>query len=104
MLLLLSLAVVGWETLWRYVTEILVAQTAAVPCAENQSYNGLISRLVVPASQTTWLTSLPFPTWAGMAFELVALVTLAVTIGVLWIRPHPTQRTGTRATPAQGPA
>ena len=83
-LIVLSGLVVGWTTLWRYVTEILVVQTAAVPWPENQSFDGLLSRLVIPAAQTDWYTTIPFPAWTKLTLYALDLIVLGVTYWVLW--------------------
>jgi len=77
-------AIVGWGTLWRYLTEVLAVQTAAVPYPENQSYDGLLSRLVVPVGQTEWYTTVPFSAGARSTLLLLDLVTVAVVILFLW--------------------
>jgi hypothetical protein len=83
-LIVLSELVVGGTTLWRYVTEILAVQTAAVPWPENQSFDGLLSRLVIPAAQTDWYTTIPFPTWTKLTLYALDLIVLGVTYLVLW--------------------
>jgi hypothetical protein len=79
LLVILSGLVAGWGTLWRYVAEILTVQTAAVPWPENQSFDGFLGRLVIPAPATTWYTTIAFPRWALLALYLLDAVTLGVT-------------------------
>jgi hypothetical protein len=79
LLVILSGLVAGWETLWRYVAEILTVQTAAVPWPENQSFDGFLGRLVIPAPVTTWYTTIAFPRWALLVLYLLDAVTLGVT-------------------------
>ncbi|MCU0982157.1 MAG: hypothetical protein MUF25_23630, partial [Pirellulaceae bacterium] len=76
----------GWDVLWRYVSEVLTVQTAAVPYPENQSIDGLLSRLVIPVEATTWYTTIPFPRWTLLAMYLLALAIFAVTVRGLWGR------------------
>ena len=83
-LVVLSGLVAGWTTLWRYVTEILAVQTAAVPWPENQSFDGLLSRLVIPMAQTDWYTTIPFPAWTKLALYALDLIVLGVTYWALW--------------------
>jgi hypothetical protein len=83
-LIVLSGLVVGWTKLWRYVTEILAVQTAAVPWPENQSFDGFLSRLVIPAAQTDWYTTIPFPAWTKLALYALDLIVLGVTYWALW--------------------
>ena len=83
-LIVLSGLVVGGTTLWRYVTEILAVQTAAVPWPENQSFDGFLSRLVIPAAQTDWYTTIPFPTWTKLTLYALDLIVLGVTYWALW--------------------
>jgi Glycosyltransferase family 87 len=83
-LIVVSGAASGWLTLWRYLTEVLAVQTAAVPYPENQSYDGFLSRLVVPAGQTTWYSTVPFPSGARLALYLLDVATLAIVIWLLW--------------------
>ena len=87
-LIVLSGLVVGGTTLWRYVTEILAVQTAAVPWPENQSFDGLLSRLVIPAAQTDWYTTIPFPTWTKLTLYTLDLIVLGVTYWTLWRGRH----------------
>lgn len=91
-LLLVSGMTVGWGTLWRYAGEILTVQTAAVPWPENQSLDGLLSRLIIPAADTAWYTTVPFPTWARLTLYAAAAVLFGVTLWLLWLRPQPTAR------------
>ena len=83
-LIVLSGLVVDGTTLWRYVTEILAVQTAAVPWPENQSFDGFLSRLVIPAAQTDWYTTIPFPTWTKLTLHALDLIVLGVTYWTLW--------------------
>jgi alpha-1,2-mannosyltransferase len=83
-LVVVSGTVVGWGTLWRYLTEVLAVQTAAVPYPENQSFDGLLSRLVVPVGQTTWYTTIPFSTGVRLILVLLDVVTVATVVLFLW--------------------
>jgi hypothetical protein len=83
-LIVLSGVIVGWDMLWRYVTEILTVQTLAIPWPEDQSFDGFVARLFVPSSQTYWDTAVPFPGWARLLFYALDLITLGVTFWVLW--------------------
>jgi hypothetical protein len=91
-LLLLSGMTVGWDTLWRYGSEILVVQAAAVPWPENQSLDGFLSRLIIPAADTTWYTTVPFPPWARWTLYAVDVALFAITLGLVWLLPRPTAR------------
>ncbi len=82
-MLLVSVWVVGWDTCWHYVTDILTVQSGAAPYPENQSYNGFLARLVVPGSQTTWYTSVQFPRPTLVVYYLLILITLIATIWLL---------------------
>jgi hypothetical protein len=83
-LIVLSGLVAGWTTLWRYTTEILAVQTAAVPWPENQSFDGLLSRLVIPAGQTEWYTTIPFPARTKLALYALDIAVLGWTYWALW--------------------
>jgi hypothetical protein len=83
--LFISAMVAGWPAMWRYATEILPVQSGAVPWPENQSFNGFLSRLVVPAAATTWYTEAPFPLWAKTTFYLADLFVFSLTLGLLWL-------------------
>ncbi len=78
---LLSGIVAGWDVMWRYVSEVLSVQTAAVPWPENQSWTGLLSRFVIPAAKTTWYTTIPFD--PAMRWLLYALVLSTVLLSVV---------------------
>jgi hypothetical protein len=90
-LLAVSIAAVGWETHVRYVSEILLIQNAAVPYPENQSYSGLVSRLVVPPEEIDWYTTVPMPLAPGLAVLALDAASLAVT-GWVMLRGRPTHR------------
>jgi hypothetical protein len=83
-LVVVSGVAIGWHVLWRYVTEILMVQTVAVPWPEDQSYDGFLSRLIIPTAATTWYAAFPFPAWAKVTLYLADLVTFGVTAWVLW--------------------
>ena len=51
---------------------------------ENQSFDGLLSRLVIPAAQTDWYTTIPFPTWTKLTLYALDLIVLGVTYWALW--------------------
>ena len=59
-------------------------QTAAVPWPENQSFDGFLSRLVIPAAQTDWYTTIPFPTWTKLALYALDLIVFGLTYWRLW--------------------
>jgi hypothetical protein len=83
-LVVVSGVAIGWHVLWRYVTEILVVQTVAVPWPEDQSFDGFLSRLIIPTAATTWYSAFPFPAWAKMALYLADLAIFGLTAWVLW--------------------
>lgn len=86
-LTLISGLVAGWDVLWRYVIEVLSVQTAAVPYPENQSWDGFLSRFVIPAADTLWYTTIPFtPFWRWLHYACV-FATLALTFLFIWQRP-----------------
>lgn len=87
LLAVLSGLVVGWDVLWRYVSEVLTVQTAAVPYPENQSWDGFLSRFVIPVADTVWYTTIPFSTPWRLLLYVCVLFTLLVT--VLWIWRYP---------------
>ncbi|MCX6032213.1 MAG: glycosyltransferase family 87 protein [Chloroflexi bacterium] len=88
-LIVLSGIVVGWGTLWRYVTDILTVQTGAVPYPENQSFDGFLARLIIPATSATWDAILPFPGWTSLALYVLDAVTLGVTLWAFRGRVRP---------------
>ncbi len=79
-MIVVSWAVVGWQTLWLYVTQIMTVQSGAAPYPENQSLNGLVARLIVPSANVSWYTVVPFPRAVSLALGLLILATLAVTV------------------------
>jgi hypothetical protein len=88
LLVLLSGWMVGWGTLWRYVTEILTVQSGAMPYAENQSFNGFLARLFVPGEITTWYTIVQFPRLILLGLYLLDIVVLVLTFALLWRVPE----------------
>lgn len=87
-LTILSGLIAGWDVLWRYVVEVLSVQTAAVPYPENQSWDGFLSRFVIPVSETVWYTTIPFSQpWRLLLYACV-LATLVLTLRWIWHRPQ----------------
>ncbi len=78
-LLAVTIVAVGWDMHVRYVSEILLIQNAAVPYAENQSYSGFVSRLVVPPEQTDWDTTVPMPIVPGLLVLAIDAASVAIT-------------------------
>jgi len=85
-LVLLSGLVAGWDVLWRYATEILTVQTAAVPWPENQSIDGFLARFVIPAEATTWYTTIAFPRSTLLLLYAATIVVFAATVYFTWGR------------------
>lgn len=85
-LVLLSGLTVGWDVLWRYATEILTVQTAAVPWPENQSIDGFLARLVIPAEATNWYTTIAFSRSTLLLLYSATIAVFAVTVYFTWGR------------------
>jgi hypothetical protein len=77
----------GWVQMWRYVTEVLLVPTPAVPSPENHSLNGFVSRLFVPGPGVQVGLAVPFPAWAMLLWVLLSAAILIATLAFVWRVP-----------------
>lgn len=87
LLVALSGTFTGWGPMWRYVTEVLIVPTPAVPSPENQSLNGFVSRLFIPGPGVQVGLAVPFPAWTLLLWVLLGAAILVATLWFIWRTP-----------------